>query len=304
VKEEADTEALQWARAFVAARPSEAPVESRLEALAARLRERFTEGQAAHPGVVLSGETFSRYAGARTLKGADALEAVAQLQAADLFLACACVEGDPQALTQLEAAFARVRPAVRRLDASDDFLDEVLQQLRERLLLEAPGRGKKLAEYSGRGGLLSWLRTVATGTALNLLRERHPARAANDAKSLSQLEMPNAGLEASYLQLKHGEDFRAAFRQALRGLEARERNLLRLRFVEGLKSEQLARLHNVHATTVMRWLERTQAQVLEQTRRHLAERLTLTPSEVDSLVELLRSQVEISFGPLLSDAGA
>jgi len=48
-----------------------------------------------------------------------------------------------------------------RIDGSAAFRDEVCQRLREKLFVSTPARRAKIFEYSGKGSLASWLRTVA-----------------------------------------------------------------------------------------------------------------------------------------------
>ena len=56
--------------------------------------------------------------------------------AADLYLACACSDANPLALAEFERRFiGRVRDVVVRIDSSYDFVAEVEQILRERLLV-------------------------------------------------------------------------------------------------------------------------------------------------------------------------
>src|SRR5689334_9841943 len=60
---------------------------------------------------------------------------LADLHAADLFLAWACLEGDPVAWRELSRLYlARVPQWVARIDPSPAFADEVRQRIAERML--------------------------------------------------------------------------------------------------------------------------------------------------------------------------
>src|SRR5688572_5498825 len=92
--------------------------------------------------------------------------------AADLYLACACASGDAVAI----AAFDRemlplVRDAARRIDPTDEFADEVVQQARERLLVST-GSTSRIASYGGQGPLRAWVRIAAMRIAMSLTSER------------------------------------------------------------------------------------------------------------------------------------
>src|SRR5439155_1045051 len=79
--------------------------------------------------------------------------------AEDLYLACALARGDAAALAELEAV---VIPAAERgLRLADDARREVMQILREKMLV----RGG-IASYDGRAPLAIWLRVCAARLAL------------------------------------------------------------------------------------------------------------------------------------------
>src|SRR5215475_13564430 len=89
----------------------------------------------------------------------------------DLYLACACLQGNAAAIEQLEGAFlSQVGGFLAGIDPRPEFADEVRQALREHLLV---GR-VALADYSGKGPLRQWLRVTAQRIALNLRRGRKP----------------------------------------------------------------------------------------------------------------------------------
>ena len=89
-------------------------------------------------------------------------------------------------------------------------------------------------------------------------------------------------------------EFRAAFEAALRSLETRERNLLKHHFLDGLSTDELAVLYRVHRATAFRWLARARERLLSQTRQALAARMSLRRSELDSVMRLVDSQLEVS----------
>jgi len=93
-------------------------------------------GRAAWPGIVLSAESFVAHVATHLGGEADPTSALATLHAGDLFLACACAQGAPEALEAFERAFlARVPRLVARIDASAAFADDVAQEIREAFLV-------------------------------------------------------------------------------------------------------------------------------------------------------------------------
>lgn len=220
-----------------------------------------------------------------------------QVRGTELFLACACLAGDPPALTAFEQQFiARVDKAVEGVDPSASFVDEVRQRVRERLLV---GSTPKLAEYSGLGSLQAWTRTVALRLALN--HKRDTAREVQDEGLLDAVPFAGRDLELDYVRAQHREDFAVAFREALASLESRERNVLRLSYVDRLSIDQIGTMYGTHRATAARWLNAARDQLMEQTRARLAQRLKLTQSDLNSLLGALQSNLEISLNRILRD---
>src|SRR5205814_5685347 len=86
----------------------------------------------------------------------------------ELHLACACLRGDELGARVFDRDYVgRVAPSLARLNRERDFIDEVSQLLRQRLLLPPEPR---LATYAATGPLLAWLRVVAVRMGLSRCR--------------------------------------------------------------------------------------------------------------------------------------
>jgi hypothetical protein len=72
-----------------------------------------------------------------------------------------------------------------------------------------------------------------------------------------------------------------------------------MHFVEGIGLEWLANAHGVHRTTIVRWLASARATVLRRTRAQMSTLLKLQAPELDSLVDLMSSHLELSLTGLL-----
>ncbi len=86
---------------------------------------------------------------------------------------------------------------------------------------------------------------------------------------------------------------------ALATLSVRDRNLLRQYLVDRLTIDQLGRLYRVHRVTASRWVNRAREAFVAATLLALRRRLRVTRSELDSVLRLLRSQVDVSLRHLL-----
>jgi RNA polymerase sigma-70 factor (ECF subfamily) len=221
--------------------------------------------------------------------------------AADLYLACACAHGVPAALAAFDEHYlSHVRSFVAHMRPDAEFVDECRQVLREKLFV---GAAAKIAEYTGRGSLLGWLRVATVRTALNLRRSRVASfDGTHRAPTPADVE-PIDDPERSYLQDRYREAFRAAIEDSFAVLSSEQRNLLRMHFMDGMTLHQLATLFQVHRATVARWIAQTRQRVLDGTRSHLQEQLALKTAELDSMMRLLDSQLELSIRHLLAPDG-
>ena len=68
--------------------------------------------------------------------------------------------------------------------------------------------------------------------------------------------------ELRYLQERHREDFAGALKDAFLLLSSKQRNILRLRHLQGLTDERIGALYRVHQSTVTRWMAALHAELL------------------------------------------
>jgi RNA polymerase sigma-70 factor (ECF subfamily) len=290
------------------------------------LEELVREAQGALPGVKVAPARLSARLGeglALTSPAPSPEEVAAGLRALhgrDLLLVLACEDGDRAALRLLDQTLCDAVPrAAARLRPSNTFVDEVAQQLRQKLLVAPVGGRAKLRDYKGRGALAHWLRAAALRLALNLLESEAPQRKATASNGpgpggghgsgyggsavqsgpLDRMAAAGPDPELSLLKRRYAPQFRAALEAALAGLGPKERNLLRLYFAQGLTVEEIGRLEGTHKSTISRWLSRARAGLLEEVRSQLGKSLALGPGELDSLLAAVGSQLHISLGRVL-----
>lgn len=254
----------------------------------------YEAGRGAHPAVDLSRDRFEAFVASRLD------EAPSPEVAADLYLACACAHGDPAALAAFEAAFVvRVPSFVAKIDTSPAFIDEVKQQLRERLLVQKKEQSPKIAEYRGRGRLVSWLRVAAIRTALNLKTGKAKDRTEDEEAADALLVDDDPELE--YLRARYRQQFHDAFVGALASLEPRGRTVLRMHLIDGLNIDGIGSVYGVHRATIARWIASARDHLFETTRDALHEELGLSATEFASLVRLVRSQLDVSICRILRE---
>ena len=251
--------------------------------------EALDAARASYPDVRADAAAFAVHAGGCLERGARVAHA------ADLFVAWAAARGDAAALRHLEHLLVlEVDAAARRIDRAPAFADEVRQALRVRLLVAEGGR-IRLDDYGGRGPLRAWLAVAALRVGLNLRRAARPP----SRDVLADLVSSEGDPELRHLKTLYRAEFREALEAALRALRERERALLRLSYVDGLKATQLAQLYGVHETTAARWVARAAEQVADDARRRLMARLALSASSFDSVARMVRSNLDLSISRVL-----
>lgn len=248
----------------------------------------------AWPDVRLEEEAFRAYVEARALDAGD-LEDDAL---GELYLACACGQGDETALRSFEARYLDVVPAaLAHMKLSPEQVDEVRQLVRQKLLVAEPGRAPKLDDYVGQGKLRGLVQVVAVRTALSLLRKNKPGR--DDPDALADLPDGGHDPELSYMKEKYRGAFKRAFATAIGALSSRERNFLRLHHFGGLTVEQAGDVYGVHRATATRWLAKIRGQISSDTKKHLGAELDVSSAELESLVALVQSRLDVSLQRLL-----
>lgn len=264
------------------------------EAVESRLAALLLAGRAAWPELRLADDEILRHLAERLPEGSDMLGALDGIHPADLHLACSCVLGRPRALETFERhCFAALPAVLSRFSGNSEFHDEVKQAVRERLFVCKPGGKPRIEDYSGRGSLAGWVRVVAVRLAVDLLRQRGKQPTAVEDDVLQTLAT-EADAELRMLAERYREEVKTAFRESFAALSAAERNLLRLHHLDGLTIDDLAAMKRLHRSTVARRIARCCELVAANTHRILVERLGIAPSQVDSVMRLVRSQLDLS----------
>jgi RNA polymerase sigma-70 factor (ECF subfamily) len=266
-------------------------------ALDLALQDAWAKAREAWPDIHLPEEEFFAYLGQRLPASGTVAAALGQLYVADLYLACACAGGDPVALRRFEAScVSQVDAVLLRRGHPPDRIDEVKQIMRARLLVGTGETGSsKISEYSGRGALTGWLRAIAVRTALNCVRaEKTGARPVSD-EPLVELVDPEHP-ELAYLKDQYRQEFVVAFKRALASLEPRDRLLLRQHTLDGLSADQIGALYGIHRVSAFRWLARARDRLQAATRQYLVENLRVDPNELQSILRLIESRIDLSLG--------
>ena len=226
----------------------------------------------------------------------------------DLYLAFACSKQDRRALAILEERhLSRVGQFIAHMRPQPPFVDEVVQRLRERMVIGAIRAGKKepsILGYTGRGPLDAWIRVAAMRQALDLIQQEKAAQEGHEEPE-EDLLAATVDPELSAIRERHLPQVREAFHLALGSLEPHERNLVRLHFVDGLNIGSIGEIFGKSRATVGRMVIQCREKLLAQTRRNLQALTGGSSAEVKSLLRLLSSKLDVSVRRLLpADDGA
>jgi RNA polymerase sigma-70 factor (ECF subfamily) len=225
------------------------------------------------------------------------LEGLTRIHVVDLALASYALAGNRAAQNELGGrTLARIPLFVARIDRSPSFADEVRQELSKKLLLPSEDGPPKLVSYTGRGPLEAWVRVAALRVAQNMKR----GKASQSMDEVGEhLAAPTEDPELRLLKKRYSAEFTDAFRTVLVGLEPDERNVLRLHYIDGLSIDQVGQAYQVSRATAARWLASARQKIVEETMRRLRERLGQSAPNAQSLLSLVKSQLDVSLFKVL-----
>lgn len=246
----------------------------------------------ARPEVQVTLEQFRAHLAAHRPEGITVDDQLRAWCLDDVYLVCGCIAGSAAAVAALER---EIIPIIDLVIASysPSVIEETRQRLRASLMVDHNGRGPLLAQYGGRGALRRWIRVVAAREAGKTWRADNAAVPVEDDALFDALAPPTDPA-LSAVKRDAAVAFKRAFVAALAELDRRDRTLLKLHILDGLSIDELAPMHSVHRATIARWIAAAKEAVLATTRRSLMKDLALDAREVDSLIALVQSRIELA----------
>ena len=219
---------------------------------------------------------------------------LAALHAADLYLACAAAYGVRDAIAAIEREhFTRIREFAASVDSSPEFVNELTQRLRARLLVAEEDRPARIATYSGRGSLGGWIRVAAVRLARDIARSERAASRPRD------LDADAVDPELGYLKRVYGDAVNRAVAEALAALDDESRALLKMHYVDGLSIDQVGVAFGKSRATGARMLAGARMTLLRKIREKLVGIVGVREDEADSLLAFVRSRLDVSLSRAL-----
>lgn len=246
-----------------------------------------------------------------------------QMQADDLFMALACANGNERAWWEFDQQhrgyMERVARHLAKTEAdAQEVIDTVYVELYGTRVVDGE-RISKFSTYSGRGSIRGWLRTVIWHSLVDLHRAGHDEVSLDEMTETIGEGATHAAFaesspdgEGEMLEEITRDRYRkatvTAIKNAFSSLEDHEKLLLLYYHVDNLKLREIARLveneasplrgwfqrktqtretgGRTHESTVMRWLEKSYARVLELFKAELTGVHSFSSDEIDQCVEL------------------
>lgn len=257
------------------------------------VNQSYQVGAAYWPTIDLSVEKFQLHC-ERVFGAKSPVDGVGH--AGDFFLCAACLAGDSEALRLLDVELrTHTVNAIRRINSEQTFVDEILQVVRQKLLVSPQ---PKLLRYAARGPLLAWLGVTATRTALDLLRSQKGA--CKQVELTDKLRDSEYGATKDLIRARYGDAFQASLSKAVAELPPRDRNILRLYLVGRCSIDQLGTMYRVDRSTPARWLRSARKRIFDAVRSDLKLNFNLSNSEFSSIARGVQSQLDVEIGPTLA----
>ena len=264
------------------------------------LQQAWASGRKQWPDVYLRPETFVTHLARHWRPPSEDISHEDQLErqaSPDLYLACACTEGIPEAIAAFKRHYLSIVPAKlgsRPLTPTE--LDDVRQDMCEMLFAGTPKAPPKIATYSGRGPLRGWVRKIARNATVDMLRKLGVPVVDDGDEIVAALEArPEFDPELELSKRETRAQLRSALEDAFAALSKNQQLLMRLYLIDGLSTTKIARLFDVDQSTIWRWLRVAMQQIRKETRR----RLGLSSNEFKSFLRGIGSQFDLTFSDLL-----
>jgi RNA polymerase sigma-70 factor, ECF subfamily len=228
------------------------------------------------------------------------------LKWSDLFLTTACAAGDSAAWEVFRRQYRSViQTAALKASTSASEAAELSDTLLTDLFLpHESGRGEsKIAQYHGLGSLEGWIKVVVHRMAIDQIRLHRRDVPIEDMEA----ELPsNSAHGRADESIKERDTHRAremvsqCLTTALEQLNAQERLVLNLYYLNGVNLKGIGQFLKAHESTASRLIERLKTQLHKSVNKQLQDKFKVRKTEVPHLIELAQGHLEIDLKKILS----
>jgi RNA polymerase sigma-70 factor (ECF subfamily) len=263
------------------------------------LAEHADAARAAWPDLAIDDDQLGRELARRLGDAGHA--GLAACRIADLYLAIACCNGNTDAIERVRDIVNReVDFAGGKTGARPDQVADVKAEIGRVMFVDEPGRPAALREYAGRGDLKSYVRVIATRDLIRAV-QRGRRDVPHDEDALVALLSHSDDLELGVLRERYRDSVATSLRVAVDRLDQRQRALLRYQLVDGMNVDRVGALYGVHRATAARWIAAAREALGTLIREEVARALAIPTVEVDSIVRLVQSRIDVSLARIIKD---
>ncbi|HQU82624.1 MAG TPA: sigma-70 family RNA polymerase sigma factor [Pyrinomonadaceae bacterium] len=241
-----------------------------------------------------------------------------ELRADDLCLILACERGDETAWNDLVANFdATVKSAARKISANAEDAEDLASSIWAELYgLKHDKDGKlktKLSYYSGRGSLGGWLRAVVSQLAIDGFRKQSKFVQIEENREFENLANESSEKTDNLNVVSHSDnpeeilgekhamrDVSAALKDAIAGLEAEDKLILKLYYFDDLKLKDIGATLGFHEATASRKLVRVQTEIRKSVEKILKNEHGWSEKEVKNYLSETASKLGINLEKLFT----
>jgi RNA polymerase sigma-70 factor (ECF subfamily) len=256
----------------------------------AQARRAFEAGRERWPDISVDGDRFVSFVGRAGVE--------TEAYPADLYLACACDDGDQIACKIVIERYLRpIVPHLTRRGFPQDVAEEVCQTVSERLL---SGPRRRIRSYAAHVDLNTWVRIISYRAAVDMVRARKLQIATEDLLwNEAMVGAVSPDPETVLMRADAGALMHAAIERAFASLTPRERTLLRHYYVSRLSIDRLAVIFHLHRATVARQIADVRERIIKRMNEYLRTVPGLDKRDRRSFDDLARSQVDLDLEELL-----
>lgn len=241
-----------------------------------------------------------------------------ELRADDLCLILACERGDEAAWNDLVANFdATVKSAARKISPNSEDAEDLASSIWAELYgLKHDKDGKlktKLSYYSGRGSLGGWLRAVVSQLAIDGFRKQSKFVQIEENREFENLANESSEKTENSHVVSHSDnpeeilsekqtmrDVSAALKEAIAGLEAEDKLILKLYYFDDLKLKDIGATLGFHEATASRKLVRVQTEIRKSVEKILKNQHGWNEKEVKNYLSETASKLGINLEKLFT----
>jgi RNA polymerase sigma factor (sigma-70 family) len=217
------------------------------------------------------------------------------LHLADLALACACMEGHPEAwdhfVLEFRPVLYRAADAIDRSGGAREAADALYGELYSKSLFRY---------FHGRSSLATWLRSLVSQRYVDRIREQRRLEPLPEESSPAAIPARPSAINPDHSRFVAA--MQSVLAAALAALEPRDRLRLRCYYAQEMTLAQIGRVTREHEATVSRQLARVRKSLRADAERRLREEHRFSNDEIAECFSSISDDAgTLDLGVLLAD---